>query len=212
MSSGLLQKIAATTVGAAASVAVVGAIGWNQQAQAASFTYTSTIDATVSAFGVPSVSGSGVFTYLKQELATPGLYGYEVLDAAVTVGAQSYTLANFLADPAVQTQVSAFLNPVLGPLLPTPYLTLVSNVLAQDPNVFDYIGDGDFPPANFQNRLITFGPSNAYSALVSFNSTFVVNGSTTPTSEAVPEPTTMLGLGLAGAGLAAARRRRKQEA
>lgn len=208
MSIGLLQKITTTTVGAAASVAIVGAIGWNQQAQAfgLSYTYTSTITASQPGSGL--TLGSGVFTYLKEELATPGLYGYEVLDAAVTIGTLSYTLDDFLSSPAIQVQVSSFLSPLLGPVLPTSYSSLVTNVLAQDPNVFDYIGDGGFPPNDF-NHLFTYG---SYSVQVAFASTFVTNGSTTPTSEAVPEPTTMLGLGLAGAGLAAARRRRKQQA
>lgn len=207
MSIGLLQKITATTIGAAASVAIAGAIDWNQPAQAFGLSYTYTSTLTASDPGTGLTLGTGVFTYLKEKLAAPGQYGYEVLDAAVTIGALSYTLDEFLDSPTIQAQVSSFLSPLLGPVLPTPYASLVANVLDQDPNVFDYIGDGSFPPNDF-NHLFTYGSN---SVQVAFTSTFVTNGSS-PTSEAVPEPTTMLGLGLAGAGLAAARRRRKQQA
>ncbi|WP_432808643.1 PEP-CTERM sorting domain-containing protein [Pantanalinema sp. GBBB05] len=206
MSIELLQKVTATTVSAAAGVAIVGAIGWNQQAQAASFTYSSIFSvAQVTQVGnVPLANAN--FSFLKQDLPAPaangGTVGYELLSFAATILGQSYNLTSLLTSPTLQSQAA-----LVNSYLPTQYQGILPRVLAQNPNGFDYIGDGDFPPANFSE---TFTYANR-SYLVSLVSTFENNGSSGgTTSEAVPEPTTILGLGLAGAGLAAARRRKQQ--
>ncbi|MGI0485679.1 PEP-CTERM sorting domain-containing protein [Pantanalinema rosaneae CENA516] len=219
MSIGFLQKITATTVSAAAGVAIVSAIGGHHQAQAASFTYTSTFSLSqVTQFGNFAI-GNGNFSFVKEDLPTPapngGTVGYELLSFAATILGTPYNLPDLVASPTLQAQALS-----INSLFPAKYQGILPRVLAQNPNDFDYIGDGDFPPADF-NELLTYGGT---SYQVTFASTFVENPSPLVAlfqpgaaaapipSEATPEPTTMLGLGLAGAGLAAARRRRKQQA
>jgi hypothetical protein len=153
----------------------------------------------------------------------------------------SYTLAQLRTSSRAQTLALA-LNTIA---VPTKYQGILPNVLRNQP-AFDYIGDGDFPPAGtfsyaFSGVTIPDSVRRSNPTLATLATLFRNGGRVTissqrigstttqarvaalepavdlptlaaPTaSEAVPEPTTMAGLALAGAGMAIARRKRQQK-
>lgn len=115
------------------------------------------------------------------------------------------------------------------------YQNVLPRILNGDPTEFDYIGDGDFPPADFSYAFPPFQPqsiSYPFSPLVAYFADLFPQGgqinfttqlvadnlpamatlgiNDTSNAVATPEPTTLAGLGLAGLGLAIAHRRKQK--
>jgi len=241
-----LQKSVVLTAGTIASFAIAGGMS-SVSAQTALFTSTATLSGTTPT--VPSLYvplATTKFSYQKTELS-PQSFGYTLLslEASVTTPYlnRSYTLAD-LPKYAAEIQLLTALIPTSYQSLVAPYLAALNNILDRTSgfpsNQFDYIGDGDFPPADisltFTNAEIPTTPafvtpyvtalfpqggkfafSSTVEASVSQVSQDLGLATGTPTVagenvSAVPEPTTMLGAGLAAGVAAIARRRKKKQA
>lgn len=200
---------AATSI--AAGLSVVG------RADAAVFNYTSTFTLTSTGSVVPTVEA--IFNFTKTTDVLPnGLVGYEFLSGSIDT--------IFTAPVAItESNISSFSDYVstLNSFLPTKYQGIFSNVLSDAE--YDYIGDGDFPPPDFSLSFsgaqvpaipeLQFLFSNGGTASLSSTLTGGVpiqDGNTGGGSTAVPEPVSMVGIGLAAGGMAIARRRQQKKA
>lgn len=183
-------------------------------AQAVTLTYQTTYsvkDFLQSSVASGSVSFTKSFDSPGDDIAdlTSGQAGYKVKDFAFTLSnsfasllnlpVSSLTLADLLAADkttviGANTQVFSLLGLLSSTF--TKYDDIIPNIV--NGAKYDYIGDGDFPPAD---------GSYAYSGFTfSYASTLL---SEAPgNSAAVPEPLSIAGMALAGGGLAALRRRR----
>lgn len=225
------------TVSAVVGVAATG-ISDPQPARAAVFNYTSTINIYSSNLMTDVANGS--IGYTKADLPS-GDVGYELRSLNFTILNLVFTLRDLL-NPAVTTKVASLVTGLL-PASYQPawsqYEAVWARVVKQDPNEFDYIGDGGFPPPDAAHTFglglseltslkakvadIEYAPAaldllfgNGGTVTVDLRSELtpsqlppLVATAPGPSTEAVPEPTTIAGLALAGSGLAAARRRKQ---
>lgn len=220
------------TVSAVVGVAATG-VSYSKPAHAAVFNYTSTINLYSS--NLMTDVANGAIGYTKADLPS-GDVGYELRSLNLAILNLTFTLQDLL-NPAVTTKVASLVAGLLPPNYQpiwSQYEPVLARVVKQDPNEFDYIGDGGFPPPDGSHTFglglleltslktkvadIEYAPAaldllfgNGGTVTVDFRSEFTpvvatVSGSST---EAVPEPTTIAGLALAGSGLVAARRRKK---
>ncbi|XGV96736.1 MAG: PEP-CTERM sorting domain-containing protein [Leptolyngbya sp. BL-A-14] len=232
MSKKTLKSLAAAT----ASVAILSALQ-TKPAQAAVLTYTSDLNITSTVLlpnqsTVQAPVANASVTFLKvPSVVQPGLFDYTFTSFTASFLSTPYTLSDLL------TPTNVALAQSLSPFLPTEYQgkyqTLVSNLVSG--TVPTYTGDGDFPPATpisyaFSGKDVSAGVSSVTPYLsteqlslvstiaslfpnggeATFSSTLIASsdpGSGSYSSEGAPEPTTMAGLALAGAGMMAARRR-----
>ncbi len=268
MPQGLLQKFAATTAGAIAGFALLGAIS-PQSSQAASFTYQTDFSLTANSGPVPTLfptiaTGSAQFTK-TDSVTLPGLFDYQVESFQLSLVPLSTTVTLDTLRQSQNAAVLSGLNAAVFAQVPPEfkkYSQILPSVLAgTSPN---YIGDGDFPPLgtfsySFSNQDVVMGRNLAATQVATLNlpptdvaqislllgalPSLFPNGGTAsiqfsqvatsvlPTapsvspvvlpevlavgggesSAAVPEPTTMAGMALAGGAMAAARRRQKQK-
>jgi hypothetical protein len=229
MSKNKFQAIAFTAASVLASVAVVSALS-TSQAQAAVLTYESELTITAVTPALPVSIANATVTFLKAPSAVqPGLFDYTLQSFTGSFLSTTYSLANTLTPTNVALAQS--LSVFLPSAYQAKYQTLLLNVV--NGTVPTYTGDGDFPPAApiayaFSSQDVSKGVSsvapflsteqlslvNTIAALfpaggeATFSSTLFASASSTGGAAAgAPEPTTMAGLALAGAGLAAARRR-----
>lgn len=232
----IVQQASALGVGAAVSIAAIGAF---QQAQAATFTYTSTLTVTANSFPGTSIA-TGSATYTKTDLPASQV-GYKVTAANLVALGTDYTLADLISNPAPAQLINGF--------LPTKYQGILPNILSNA--TYDYVGDGGFPPSNAtyafdatevaaaiaqaQPYVATLSPSQqvffnsaaglfAQGGTVSFSSQLVASqpDPVPPTvvlpdvnvtgAAAVPEPLTLAGTAIAGIGAVVARRRSRRAA
>jgi len=211
----MLKHYTRTFTFAAASIAAgLSVVG---RADAAVFNYTSTFTLTPTGSVVPTVEA--IFNFTKTTDVLPNdLVGYEFLSASIDT--------IFTPPVAItETNIAGYSSYIstLNSFLPTKYQGIFGNVLSDAE--YDYIGDGDFPPPDFSlsfagaqvpaiPELQFLFPSGG---TVSFSSTFtggvpIQDGNTGGGSTAVPEPVSMVGIGLAAGGMAIARRRQQKNA
>jgi len=218
----------------AASVGILSALQTNQ-VQAAGFTYESDLSITSTAI-LPNQStvqapiANAAITFLKAPSAKPGLFDYTLQSFTGSFLSTTYSLS----DTLIPTNVA--LAQSLSVFLPTEYKSTYQILLANivSGTVPTYTGDGDFPPVapvsyafsgqdvsagvGFVTPYLSTGQLSLVGTIAAlfpnggeatFSSTIIASASDSGSyaSAGVPEPTTMAGLALAGAGLAAARRR-----
>lgn len=229
MFSNIFQKTALLGASTVASVALTGTMMANS-AQAASMTYNSSFSVTSNnlenIFGDGEVV-TGSLEFTKTELNS-GLFSYKLTEFNAYSGAslnffgfnESLDLSDIRANP----------NPFLAvnqAFVPDKYQAILPSVLANEDS--NYIGDGDFPPpdftraftgeefADFANQLTPLVSAFLESSNIDIdvqearglaNLAFSGGGEVSFTTTAVPEPTTIFGLGIVGVGLTATRRKR----
>ncbi len=233
----IFQKAALLGASTVASVAATGAMMANP-VQAATMSYTSQFSVTSNSLETKLGNGevlTGDFSFTKTELAS-GKFSYKLTDFNASSGASLSMLD--INESLNLSDVKANPNPFLEvnqAFVPEKYQAILPSVLADENS--NYVGDGDFPPADFtrafsgaefsemadeynlSSLISTFLPSEyAQQAEFLLGAAFGKGGEvslmTTSTSQSsftqasVPEPTTIFGLGVIGIGLVATRRKR----
>jgi hypothetical protein len=233
----IVQKIVVPMAGTFASLTLIGAV-IDQPVQAVTFTSNLTVDGTnFSGNFVPLATST--YSYTKTEIS-PGSVGYKLLSlqAAITTPflTKTYTLADFPQYTAELGLLTSLLptqyQSVLANFQTGATYDYIGDGDFPPPDFVFSFGSQDVPNVSVFKLLFPQGGSVSFSSLKGGlpNSgspialtpesvkeilepkyeEYVTDGVLADNSSAVPEPTTMIGMGLASAGLAIARRRKQK--
>ncbi|MGD1913225.1 MAG: PEP-CTERM sorting domain-containing protein [Rivularia sp. (in: cyanobacteria)] len=230
MFSNIFKKVAVFGASTVAGVALSGAIATNS-AQAASMTYRSEFSVTSNTFNNDFITGD--FDFTKTELDSGG-FSYEVTGFNANVLNEEFTLSDIRKKPNQFGAINQIFVPesyqaILQSAINGKNSDIVNSDLGEGNSTFTFgfdFGDGNFQADQFDfdftsedldnaaelaSNLITSIPSNVtrFSVYLSLLEGGQINVTTkNVTTKAVPEPTTLFGIGVVTVGLAATRRKR----
>jgi hypothetical protein len=222
MFSNIFQKAALLGASTVASVALTGMMASSAQAATMS-SYTSNFSLTSNNLDAEVVAGE--FSYTKTELDS-GLFSYKLEDFNAQVMNRSFTISDI-------PKISPFLTSLNDAFTPDNYQSILPSVLENDVtnvdlpalNLTRIFSGNEFTEFaseyNLTSLLSAFVPPDqtqrAEALLgIAFSGGGEISLTTTSTSvpqsgsnlASVPEPTSILGIGIIGVGLTATRRKR----
>ncbi|MEO1377273.1 MAG: PEP-CTERM sorting domain-containing protein [Cyanobacteria bacterium J06635_10] len=230
MFSNIFKKASVFGASTVAGVALSGAIAANS-AQAATMTYRSEFSVTSNSINNDFITGD--FDFTKTELDSGG-FSYEVTGFNANILNEKFTLSDMRKNPEPFRAINQIFVPqsyqtILESAINGKNSDIVNGDIGEGNLDFTFgfdFGDGNFQAEQFDfdftledldnaaelaSNLIKSIPSNVtkFSVYLSLSQGGQINVTTkNVTTKAVPEPTTLFGIGVVTVGLAATRRKR----